>query len=77
MPKRSTKFSAGYDFYLPFDIELKPDETIDMRILCNNLTAIWIYVQKHYDSSDELYKTLLTLMINEEVLMDTLNFMAC
>lgn len=28
MPKRATIGSAGYDFYSPFDIELKPGETI-------------------------------------------------
>ena len=27
-PKRATIGSAGYDFYAPFDIELKPGETI-------------------------------------------------
>lgn len=28
LPKRATKGSAGYDFYAPFDIELKPGETL-------------------------------------------------
>lgn len=28
LPKRATKGSAGYDFYAPMDIELKPGETI-------------------------------------------------
>ena len=28
MPKRATKGSAGYDFYTPIDVELKPGETI-------------------------------------------------
>lgn len=28
LPKRATKGSAGYDFYTPFDIELKPNDTI-------------------------------------------------
>ena len=28
LPKRATKGSAGYDFYLPFDIVLKPGETV-------------------------------------------------
>ena len=27
-PKRSTKYSAGYDFYLPFDVDLKAGESI-------------------------------------------------
>ncbi len=28
LPKRATKGSAGYDFYAPIDIALKPNETI-------------------------------------------------
>lgn len=28
VPKRATKFSAGYDFYAPYDFELQPNETI-------------------------------------------------
>ena len=28
LPKRATVGSAGYDFYAPFDFELKPNETI-------------------------------------------------
>ena len=28
LPSRATKYSAGYDFYAPFDIELVPGETI-------------------------------------------------
>lgn len=27
LPKRATKFSAGYDFFLPFGIHLEPNET--------------------------------------------------
>lgn len=30
LPKRATKGSAGYDFYTPFDIELKPNDTISV-----------------------------------------------
>ena len=28
LPKRATAGSAGYDFYAPFEIELKPEETV-------------------------------------------------
>lgn len=28
LPKRNTKYSAGYDFYIPFDIEIKPGEIV-------------------------------------------------
>lgn len=31
LPKRATAGSAGYDFYAPFDIELKPGETANIR----------------------------------------------
>lgn len=30
LPKRATRGSAGYDFYAPFDFELKPGETIKL-----------------------------------------------
>lgn len=30
LPERATTGSAGYDFYLPFDINLKPGETINI-----------------------------------------------
>lgn len=30
LPKRATAGSAGYDFYAPFDIELKPGETANI-----------------------------------------------
>lgn len=28
LPKRNTKYAAGYDFYIPFDIEIKPGEIV-------------------------------------------------
>ncbi|WP_027398325.1 dCTP deaminase/dUTPase family protein [Anaerovorax odorimutans] len=28
LPKRATKGSAGYDFFIPFDVSLRPDESI-------------------------------------------------
>lgn len=30
LPKRATQGSAGYDFFSPFDFELKPNETINI-----------------------------------------------
>ena len=30
LPLRATKYSAGYDFYAPFDFTLKPGETIKL-----------------------------------------------
>lgn len=28
LPKRATKYSAGYDFFLPYDVTFKPGETL-------------------------------------------------
>ncbi len=28
LPKRATRYSAGYDFFMPFDLTLEPKETI-------------------------------------------------
>ncbi|MBE6845920.1 MAG: hypothetical protein E7508_09510 [Ruminococcus sp.] len=52
---------------------VEPDETVSIYMLRQSLNAIWTYVQKHYDSSNELYKTLLTLMVNEQILRDPLD----
>lgn len=42
LPKRATKGSAGYDFYLPFDISLAPGETIKVP------TGIRAYMEDNY-----------------------------
>lgn len=42
LPKRATKGSAGYDFYAPFDIDLKPGETIKVP------TGIRVYMEDNY-----------------------------
>lgn len=41
-PKRATKGSAGYDFYAPFDITLKPNETIKIP------TGIRVKIDENY-----------------------------
>lgn len=47
MPKRATIGSAGYDFYAPFDIELKPGETIKVptgiRVKINEGWVLTLY----------------------------------
>lgn len=47
LPKRATRFSAGYDFYAPFDFTLKAGETIKIptgiRVLLYNDTFLAIY----------------------------------
>ncbi len=47
LPKRATKGSAGYDFYAPFDIELKPSETIKVptgiRVKMNEEWVLKLY----------------------------------
>ncbi|RHM61303.1 dUTP diphosphatase [Coprobacillus sp. AF33-1AC] len=42
LPKRATKGSAGYDFYTPIDIELKPGETIKIP------TGIRVYIDSSW-----------------------------
>lgn len=47
LPKRATKGSAGYDFYTPVDIQLKPGETIKIptgiRCEMNERWVLMIY----------------------------------
>lgn len=42
LPKRATKGSAGYDFYLPFDIVLEPGKTIKIP------TGIRVKIEENY-----------------------------
>lgn len=42
LPKRATKCSAGYDFFAPFDIVLKPGETAKIP------TGIRVYIEENY-----------------------------
>ena len=47
LPKRATISSAGYDFKLPFDIEIKPNESIiiptGIRVKMNDDLVLQIY----------------------------------
>lgn len=52
---------------------VEPDEEINIFMLRNSLNAIWIYVQKHYDSSDSFYERLLALLVNGQLVKDTLD----
>lgn len=49
LPERKTKFSSGYDFYLPFDVYLKPFDSIiiptGIRVLMNNDEFLAIYIR--------------------------------
>lgn len=55
LPKRATAGSAGYDFYAPFDIELKPGETANIptgiRVLIEDGWVLKIYPRSGRDSS--------------------------
>ncbi len=42
LPKRATKGSAGYDFFAPYDIVLKPGETAKIP------TGIRVYIEENY-----------------------------
>lgn len=52
---------------------VEPNEEISINMLRNSLNAIWTYVQKHYDEGDSLYKTLLTIAVNEQLIRNTLD----
>ena len=43
LPKRATKGSAGYDFYTPIDVYLKPGETLKIRCEMNERWVLMIY----------------------------------
>ena len=49
LPKRNTKYAAGYDFYLPFDISVKPGECIKIptgiKVCMNEDEFLGIYVR--------------------------------
>lgn len=42
LPKRATRGSAGYDFFAPFDIVLKPGETMKIP------TGIRVYMEENF-----------------------------
>jgi dUTP pyrophosphatase len=42
LPKRATKFSAGYDFFLPIDLHLEPGKTIKIP------TGIRAFIEDSY-----------------------------
>lgn len=60
LPRRATSGSAGYDFYAPFDIKLKPNETIKIPtgIRCKMETG---WVLKLYPRSSLGFKYRLQL----------------
>jgi len=49
LPKRNTKYAAGYDFYLPYDIEVKPGEIIKIatgvKVMMNEDEFLGLYVR--------------------------------
>ena len=52
LPKRNTKYAAGYDFYLPYDISLKPGEIIKIptgvKVIMNEDEFLGIYVRSSF-----------------------------
>jgi len=52
LPKRNTKYAAGYDFYLPYDIELKQNEIIKIptgiKASMNEDEFLGIYVRSSF-----------------------------
>lgn len=46
LPRRSTKYSAGYDFYIPYSVDLKPTESvvIDTYIKCKIASSCFLAI---------------------------------
>lgn len=44
LPKRATKYSAGYDFYSPINIQIKP----------NQMEMIWTNIKAQFESDEVL-----------------------
>lgn len=47
---------------------VEPDEKMGIYMVQRSLKAIWLYVEKHFDDSDSLYKTLLSLLVNFQLI---------
>lgn len=49
IPKRSTKFSAGYDFYMPYDLTIKKNEIVliptGIKVMLNSDEFLGIYIR--------------------------------
>lgn len=49
IPKRSTKFSAGYDFYMPYDLTIKKDEVVliptGIKAMLNSDEFLGVYIR--------------------------------
>ena len=49
IPKRSTKFSAGYDFYMPYDLTVKKNEVVliptGIKAMLNSDEFLGIYIR--------------------------------
>ena len=49
LPERKTSKSAGYDFYLPYDITIKPNQTIiiptGIKVMMNDDEFLGIYIR--------------------------------
>ena len=49
IPKRSTKFSAGYDFYMPYDLTIKKNEVVliptGIKVMLNPDEFLGIYIR--------------------------------
>ena len=49
IPKRSTKFSAGYDFYMPYDLIVKKNEVVliptGIKAMLNSDEFLGIYIR--------------------------------
>ena len=49
---------------------LTPSENKNIRSITNNIYALWIYVEKHFDKAIKEYVPLLELLVNSDILLE-------
>ena len=49
---------------------LTPSENEKIRSITNNIYALWIYVEKHFDKAIKEYVPLLELLVNSDILLE-------
>lgn len=48
-----------------------PSKKESIRTITNNIDALWIYVEKHFDETIKDYIVLLDLLVNSDILLET------
>lgn len=50
-----------------------PDQNMSKQMLVNSMSAIWIFVQKHYYKNSDVNKQLLKLLIDEQIIKEPIS----